>query len=72
MPRDHVTILAGMGAELILLAFKFFVYLFFLAVLGLRCHAGFSLKSWGEQWLLSGCRAQLLTAAASLVAERGL
>ena len=66
-----MTILAGMGAELILLAFKFFIYVF-LAVLGLRCHAGFSLKSWGQQWLLSGCRARLLTAASSLVAEHGL
>ena len=29
VPCDHVTIIAGMGAELILLAFKFCVYLCF-------------------------------------------
>ena len=63
--------MATLVRKLTLLFFKIFIYLLFLAVLGLLCCTG-AFSSCGEQGLLFVAVCGLLMAVASLVAEHRL
>ena len=57
VPGDHMTVVAGAGAELILLAFKYFYLFIVFGCAGSSLPRGL-FSRWGERGRLSGCGTQ--------------